>query len=220
VQLVSRMVAMEAPTLHLNQIIRHGFKDATGTVRSDYYSEYNETLAAIKRMTISVFDKPAMTLFEIAAACRKKKRNDGLGLVVIDYLQLIRPSDKNGNRHEQLGEVTRGLKQLAKELNVPVIVLSQLSRDVEKRGGDRRPRLSDLRESGSIEEDADMVGFVYRPSYYGIDQDPDTGEPTKGTAEFMIEKFRNGEPVRIKTGFDENKVRFHDMESVSPNKPF
>lgn len=214
VQLVSRLVVMESEHLHLNQIVRHGLKDASGESRSDYWGQYHKAVGKIEKQPIHIFDKPAITLFEIAGICRKVKREHGLELVVIDYLQLIRSVNER-NRHEQIGEITRGLKQLAKEMNVPVIVLSQLSRDVEKRGGDRRPRLSDLRESGSIEEDSDMVGFVYRPSYYGIEFDSE-GQSTKGRAELMIEKFRSGEPVHVQFGFDENRVLFHDMENEKP----
>lgn len=125
-------------------------------------------------------------MLEVRAKCRRLKAENKLGLVVVDYLQLMRPSSPVENRVQEIAQISRGLKALAKELNVPIIALSQLSRAVETRGGHGRPQLSDLRESGSLEQDADVVLFVYREVVYK----PDTAEP--GKAQLIIAKQRNG----------------------------
>jgi replicative DNA helicase len=135
---------------------------------------------------IYIDDSPAQSVLEIRAKCRRLKSEDKLGLVIIDYLQLMRPSGPVENRVQEISQISRGLKALAKELNVPIIALSQLSRAVEQRGGGGRPQLSDLRDSGSIEQDADIVMFVYREVVYK----PDTLEP--GKAQIIIAKQRNG----------------------------
>jgi len=132
-------------------------------------------------------DSASMTVFEIRAKCRRLMSEGKLGLVVVDYLQLIRGSGRVENRVQEVSQITRGLKALAKELNVPIIALSQLSRAPEQRGTDRRPMLSDLRESGSVEQDSDVVVFVYREEYYKPD-DPEL----KGKATLIIAKQRNG----------------------------
>ena len=136
-------------------------------------------------------------------------------MVVVDYLQLMAGDRKGGfqrNREQEIAEISRGLKSIAKELGIPIIVASQLSRAVETRGGDKRPQLSDLRESGAIEQDVDMAMFLYRPEYYDISQD-ETGEPTEGIAEVIIAKNRNGRTGRVRLRFDANLTKFSNREA-------
>ena len=136
--------------------------------------------------------------------------------MIIDYLQLMsgNSSGKQTNREQEISAISRNLKQLAKEINVPVIALSQLSRAVEQRGGDKRPMLSDLRESGAIEQDADMVNFIYRPEYYDIDQDQD-GNSLKGVAKIIIAKNRHGELRDVTLRWVAEQARFDNFEAVN-----
>ncbi len=149
---------------------------------------------------------------EARAKARRLKLKYDIGLIVIDYLQLMRGSrDKNSNREQEISSISRGLKQLAKELNMPVIALSQLSRAVETRGGDKRPQLSDLRESGAIEQDADVVMFIHRPEYYNITED-ENGVSTAGRADIIVAKNRNG-PIGPETiGYNAPSTKFHSLE--------
>jgi replicative DNA helicase len=135
-----------------------------------------------------------------------------LELIVVDYLQLMTTgSEGKGNREQEISLISRSLKSIAKELNVPIIALSQLSRAVETRGGDKRPMLSDLRESGAIEQDADIVIFLYRPEYYGIDED-DAQNPTNGIAEVIISKHRNGQTGTVKLKFIDRLAKFKSLD--------
>ena len=143
-----------------------------------------ESCETISQRPITIEDSASITVARMAAMCRRQKRRNGLDLVVIDYLQLVQPEDRKTHREQQVAQMTRSLKILAKELDVPVIVLAQLNREVEHRDN-KRPRLSDLRESGAIEQDADMVWFLHRPSQY----DP---EDRPGEAELIVAKQRNG----------------------------
>jgi replicative DNA helicase len=143
-------------------------------------------------------DTPALNVFELRAKCRRLKRVNDIGLIIIDYLQLMSGVDSKGNREQEISTISRGLKGLAKELKVPIIALSQLSREVEKRKGEGfMPKLSDLRESGAIEQDADMVMFMYRPEYHDINQNQ-MGESTSGETHIRIAKHRNGKLETIK----------------------
>lgn len=142
---------------------------------------------------LMVDDTPGLTSFDLRAKCRRMKSKYGLHLVIVDYLQLMSGLSKGfGNREQEIAEISRSLKGMAKELDVPVIALSQLSRAVESRAGSKRPILSDLRESGAIEQDADVVAFIYRPEAYNILQD-ESGNSTAGMAEIIIAKHRQGE---------------------------
>lgn len=137
-------------------------------------------------------------------------------MIIVDYLQLMRADEGNksaGNREQEIGYISRSLKGLAKELDVPVIALAQLSREVEKRQ-DKRPMLSDLRESGSIEQDADLVTFIYRPEYYGITQDEE-GNDITGMAELIIRKHRNGQTGTVPLKFVSKFGKFEDWELSS-----
>jgi len=136
-------------------------------------------------------------------------------LIIVDYLQLMTTgvNNKSGNREQEISSISRNLKALAKELDIPVIALSQLSRAVETRGGTKRPVLSDLRESGAIEQDADIVSFIYRPEYYGIDEwDDESRSPSDGQAEFIIAKHRNGSLENVRLKFIGHLGKFEDLD--------
>jgi replicative DNA helicase len=144
-----------------------------------------------------------LSIFDLRAKARRLSSQYGVKLIVLDYLQLmtVGSSQKTGNREQEISTISRNLKALAKELEIPIIALSQLSRAVELRGGTKRPILSDLRESGAIEQDADIVSFLYRPEYYKIDEwDDEERSPAAGQAEFIIAKHRNGglDSIRLK----------------------
>ena len=167
---------------------------------------------------IYVDDTPQLTVFELQTKARRLVREHGVKIIMIDYLQLMHASGININsRQEEVSTISRSLKGLAKELNIPIIALSQLNRGVENREGEegKRPQLSDLRESGAIEQDADIVCFIHRPEYYHIYQDQ-SGQSWKGLAQFIIAKHRNGQVGEIKLQFKSEFARFEDMETHIP----
>lgn len=172
-------------------------------------------------------DTPAITVFEFKSKARRLVAENGVQLIVIDYLQLMRANIKGGNREQEISYISRELKATAKELDVPIIALSQLSRDLEKRGaGSKRPQLSDLRESGAIEQDADQVQFIYRPEYYGLDTFEDN-EPSRNKAEIIIAKNRHGAISTVRMGFIPHKTRFcnlgeenQPLSQLEPNTNF
>jgi replicative DNA helicase len=168
----------------------------------------------LNQAPIMIDDSASPTVLEIRAKCRRLKAEGRLGLVVIDYLQLLRPSGRNENRVQEISEITRSLKALAKELEVPVVALSQLSRAVDSRtGGDRRPQLSDLRESGSIEQDSDLVMFVFREEYYKRD------DPTlRGKAEIIVAKQRNGPTGDVHMTFLHEFTKFVPGSDLMPGE--
>ena len=193
VQLVNRIISME--TQIESEKLRKGRLE-------DY--EWQQLYAVVDKLAnvpIFIDDTPGISIFELRAKCRRLKMQHDIKMIIIDYLQLMTAGGdgKNGNREQEISAISRSLKALAKELSVPVIALSQLSRAVETRGGSKRPQLSDLRESGAIEQDADIVSFIYRPEYYQILEDED-GNSLKGIGEIIIAKHRNGalEDVRLK----------------------
>ncbi len=162
-------------------------------------------------------DTPSLSIFELRTKARRLVREHGVKLILIDYLQLMNGSGTSfGSRQEEVSNISRSLKGLAKELNIPIIALSQLNRSVEKREGDegKRPQLSDLRESGAIEQDADMVCFIHRPEYYKIFQD-EKGRNMKGMAEFIIAKHRNGAVDTVILRFRSEYARFQDPDEES-----
>lgn len=165
---------------------------------------------------IFIDDTPALTILELRAKCRRMVAEHGVKLIILDYLQLM-VGDSKGNREQEVGSISRALKGIAKELNLPVIALSQLSRGVETRGGDKRPHLSDLRDSGSIEQDADIVLFLYRPEYYKITVDED-GMPTQGMAEVIVAKHRNGSLETVKLRFIMKFTKFLDYDNGPPSE--
>lgn len=171
--------------------------------------------AAGRLFTANIFvdDTPGLSIMELRTKARRLKSEHDIGLIVVDYLQLMTASGDHGTREQEIASISRGLKALAKELDVPVIALSQLSRAVEQRGGDKRPQLSDLRESGSIEQDADVVCFLYRPEYYGIKTTPE-GQSTTGLAEIIIGKQRNGPTGSVPLYFVKDYARFENLTTA------
>lgn len=166
-------------------------------------------------LPIRIDDTAGHTIESLSAIARNIAFDSGVDVIIVDYMQLLTGSAKNGsNREQDVSHMSRGLKTLARDLDVPVIALSQLSRAVENRGGAKRPILSDLRESGSIEQDADMVLFLYRPEYYGIIEDEDL-QPTKGVAEVIIAKNRHGKTTTVKTLFQPHFFRFIPISEQS-----
>ena len=164
----------------------------------------------MKTAPIYIDDTPQLTIFELRAKCRRLKQRYGIEMVFIDYLQLMHGGGdgKNGNREQEISTISRQLKALSKELNIPILALSQLSRAVETRGGDKKPQLSDLRESGAIEQDADIVMFIYRPEYYKIETD-DKGS-TEGKADIILAKHRSGGTGDVRLRFIAKYARFEN----------
>ena len=161
-------------------------------------------------------DTPALSIYEFRSKVRRLKTQYDIQLVIIDYLQLMTAAvdTRGGNREQEVAMISRSLKAIAKELNIPIIALSQLNRSVESRGGNKRPQLSDLRESGAIEQDADLVAFIHRPEYYGLMTDED-GTPTQGMAEIIVAKHRNGAVDTIKLRFRKEQAKFMDYDDIS-----
>lgn len=171
---------------------------------------------SIRELPIFIDDTESITLMELRSKCRQLKRKHDISMIVIDYLQLITMgSGFKGNREQEISTISRGLKMIAKELEVPVIALAQLSRAVEQRGGNKIPMLSDLRESGAIEQDADVIIFTYRPEYYDILED-ENGDSLIGKVECIIAKHRNGSTGSAFTNFTGKYVKFHDNEIQEP----
>lgn len=160
-------------------------------------------------------DTPALSVFEFRSKARRLKMHNNIEIIIIDYLQLMTggASSNNGNREQEVAFISRTLKAIAKELNVPILALSQLNRSTELRGGSKRPQLSDLRESGAIEQDADIVAFIHRPEYYGINTTED-GQPTAGMAEIILAKHRNGAVCDVNLRFLKDQARFADMDDA------
>lgn len=165
---------------------------------------------------IFIDDTPAISIFELRAKCRRLKNLYDVQAIVIDYLQLMSGSgDIKGNREQEVSNISRSLKGIAKELNVPIIALSQLNRSVELRGGDKKPQLSDLRESGAIEQDADLVIFIHRPEKFGFTDDG-AGNSLKGIAQIIVAKHRNGAVGEVVLKFKEEFAKFTDLDTVEP----
>lgn len=179
---------------------------------------YQKAIQKLVEAKILYDDTAALNIYDLRAKCRRMKRKHEIGLIVVDYLQLMTSRDRKGNREQEISEISRGLKQIAKELKVPVIALSQLSRAPETRKGDSKmPQLSDLRESGAIEQDADMVMFMYRPEYYDLNHDA-MGESTKGETHLKIAKHRNGSLETIKLRANLSIQKFYDWDGLQDIK--
>ena len=180
----------------------------TGRMTDDDWQK----LARAAEAQVFIDDTPGLSVLELRAKARRLKAEHDIGLLVVDYLQLMHAptNSRSGNREQEIAQISRSLKSLAKELDIPVIALSQLSRAVENRGGDKRPQLSDLRESGSIEQDADVVSFIYRAERYGITVD-EHGNSTDGLAEIIIGKQRNGPIGTVKLAFVDQYARFENL---------
>ena len=206
VQLANRLISAEA------ELESHKLK--TGKLADYEWEQIVHKMTELNESPIFIDDTPALSVMELRAKARRLKAQNDIQLIIIDYLQLMQGDAKSGNREQEIAHISRSLKQIAKELNVPVIALSQLSRAVETRGGDKRPMLSDLRESGSIEQDADMVIFLYRPEYYQITEDAE-GNSVAGMAEVIIAKHRNGALDSVWLKFVGKYTKFENSESSS-----
>ena len=199
--LVQRLLCSEAQVDA--QKVRRGFTTAKDIER------LTNAAGLLSEAPIFIDDTPSLSTLDMRARARRLKAEYDLSLIIIDYLQLARSSERSENRQQEISAISRAMKALAKELNVPVMALSQLSRAVETRGKDHRPMLSDLRESGAIEQDADLVLFLFRPEFY------DPGDPEKeGKAEMIIGKQRNGPTGMIQLMFDKQYTRFRSMAPV------
>jgi replicative DNA helicase len=205
-QLVTRLISMEAEI--------QGSKMRNGKLEDWEWQQLQKTVDKLSSVPIFIDDTPGINIFELRAKCRRLKMQHNIQMVIIDYLQLMTGSSDskgNSNREQEISGISRALKNMAKELAVPVIALSQLSRAVETRGGTKRPQLSDLRESGAIEQDADIVSFIYRPEYYGILEDEE-GQSLKGIAEFIVAKHRNGALDTVKIKFTDSFAKFSNLD--------
>ena len=200
-QLISRMLSAKSRV--------PGGQLRTGFLNNNEWNQLNEAAADLKATKIFIDDSPNVRVSEIHSKCRKLQAEHGLAVILIDYIQLITGSGRNpDNRQQEVSEISRGLKGLARELQVPVIALSQLSRSVEKRE-DKRPMLSDLRESGALEQDADIVMFLYRDEYYQREKSEEGTEKT----EINIAKHRNGPTRQIELAFERNINAFYNYEN-------
>lgn len=179
----------------------------TGNLSDDDFSKLSEAMGEMAEAPIFIDDTPGLSVLEMRTKARRISHEQPLGLIIIDYLQLMQGSGKdNGNRVQEVSEISRGLKLIARELNVPLIALSQLSRSVESRSP-QIPQLSDLRESGSIEQDADIVSFIYRPGYY----EPDNPE-FENITDLIIAKHRNGPTGKVQLFFHPERLRFMSLD--------
>jgi replicative DNA helicase len=201
-QLVNRLIASETE-LSAEKLRR-------GKLEPHEWEQLHAKLNRLSEAPIFIDDTPALSIFELRAKARRLKAQHNVDLIIIDYLQLMSGGNESrGNREQEISTISRSIKSIAKELDVPIIALSQLSRAVETRGGDKRPQLSDLRESGAIEQDADMVSFIYRPEYYGLLED-ENGNSTAGMAEIIIAKHRNGALENVRLKFIPHLAKFED----------
>jgi replicative DNA helicase len=201
-QLVMRLLCSEA------KVDFHRMR--TGYMKDSEYAELAVVAQYLSEAPIFVDDSASLSTLELRSKARRLKAEANIGCLIIDYLQLITVTERAENRQQQISLISSNLKALAKELNIPVVALSQLSRAVEVRGGDKRPMLSDLRESGSLEQDADVVLMLYRPEFY-------EGEDSEnaGTAEVIIAKQRNGPTGTVKLAFLKEFTRFENLAPVS-----
>nr|WP_295928615.1 replicative DNA helicase [uncultured Dyadobacter sp.] len=214
VQLVNRLISAEAEI--------DSEKIRKGSLAPHEWEQLHHRIHRLTNAPIYIDDTPALSVLELRAKCRRLKAQHDIQMIVIDYLQLMTGDTGGkspGNREQEIAMISRSLKNLAKELDVPVIALSQLSRAVETRGGEKRPQLSDLRESGSIEQDADMVIFLYRPEYYGITED-EAGNSVAGIGEVILAKNRAGSLDTIQLRFIGKYTKFADLDSGFTPAPF
>ena len=175
------------------------------------WAQLNQRINLLSNAPFYIDDTPSLSIYEFRSKARRLVSVMGVKIVVIDYLQLMTgPPELRGMREQEVSAISRSLKAIAKELNVPIIALSQMNRSVETRGGNKRPQLSDLRESGAIEQDADLVLFIHRPEYYGLNVD-EAGNSLAGIAEIIVAKHRNGEVGNIKMHFRSSEAKFLEM---------
>jgi replicative DNA helicase len=203
IQLVNRLIISETDI--------PGDKIRNGRLSEEEWKQLDSRIKKLVQAPIFIDDTPAISIFELRAKCRRLMAQHKLDIVIVDYLQLMSGPDNAGSREQEVSNISRSLKSIAKELNVPIIALSQLNRSVEMRGGTKRPLLSDLRESGAIEQDADMVVFIHRQEKFGIPAFED-GSSTKGIAEIILAKNRNGPVDDVRLRFREEKAQFVDID--------
>lgn len=223
VQLVTRLISGETG-LKADKLKR-------GQLEAHEWQQLHSQITKLADAPIFIDDTPALNVFELRAKLRRLKSEQNIDMAIIDYLQLMTAGGEGkGNREQEVSTISRSLKAIAKELNIPIIVLSQLNRQVESRGGannSKRPQLGDLRESGAIEQDADMVMFIYRPEYYQITQD-DAGNSLQGLAQIIIAKHRNGSLEDVNLKFISENAKFTDYytedlgstNALGPNDDF
>ena len=214
VQLITRLISSETGL--------SSEKLRTGKLAKHEWEQLNVKVKGLEKAPLFIDDTPSLSIFDLRAKARRLASQHGIKMIMIDYLQLMTAGGSQkggGNREQEISTISRNLKALAKELAIPVIALSQLSRAVETRGGSKRPLLSDLRESGAIEQDADIVSFIYRPEYYKIEEwDDDERSPTDGQAELIVAKHRNGGLDNIRLKFIGNLGKFDNLETF--DSPF
>ncbi len=204
IQLVNRMIVSETGL--------PAEKIRNGNLKKYEWEQLEIQLKNLVDAPIYIDDTPAISVFELRSKARRLKIQYDIQLLIVDYLQLMTgPPDAQGNREQEVSSISRSLKAISKELDIPIIALSQLNRSVELRSGDKRPQLSDLRESGAIEQDADLVIFIHRPERYGLMQDAE-GNSTKGMAEIIIAKHRNGPIGDLTLKFKTDQAKFMDMD--------
>ena len=212
-QLVKRLIVSETKI--------DSKKIKNGKLTTDDWTVLEDKIHQLENAPIFIDDTPAINIFELRAKCRRLKSQHQIELVIIDYLQLMTGDMAlKGNREQQISSISRSLKSLAKELDVPILTLSQLSRAVETRGGNKRPQLSDLRESGAIEQDADIVIFIHRPDYYGVGEDGDGDTSQKGLANIIIAKHRNGEVKDVELQFKPEFAQFSEIDKTLTSEDF
>jgi replicative DNA helicase len=203
IQLANRLIAAETEL--------GSEKLKTGRLENYEWEHLNRKISALEQAPIFIDDTPALSIFELRAKCRRLKMQHDIQVVIVDYLQLMTSGmEGRGSREQEVSNISRSLKSIAKELDIPILALSQLNRSVESREG-KRPQLSDLRESGAIEQDADIVAFIHRPEYYGITED-DSGNSLIGVAEIIIAKHRNGATGDVHLAFKKELAKFNEME--------
>ena len=206
VQLMNRLIVAE--TQLQSKDLR------TGNLSPAQWAHLEKQTLELGRAPLFIDDTPALSVYEFRSKARRLKTQHDIKIIIIDYLQLMTAAspETRGNREQEVSLISRTLKAIAKELDVPIIALSQLSRNVENRGGSKRPQLSDLRESGAIEQDADVVAFIHRPEYYGLTTN-EQGLSTAGMAEIIIAKHRNGEVTDVPLRFVKEQAKFMDADS-------
>ncbi|MEC4114551.1 replicative DNA helicase [Myroides pelagicus] len=216
VQLITRLISSETGL--------NSEKLRTGKLETHEWEQLNVKVKDLERAPLYIDDTPSLSIFDLRAKARRLASQHNIKLIIIDYLQLMTAGGNQkggGNREQEISTISRNLKALAKELDIPVIALSQLSRAVETRGTSKRPLLSDLRESGAIEQDADIVSFIYRPEYYKIEEwDDEQRSPTTGQAEFIVAKHRNGGLDNIRLKFLGQFGKFDNLELSVPGDQF
>jgi replicative DNA helicase len=208
IQLVNRLIVGE--TELSSDRIRNG------KLENYEWEQLDRKIKSLVEAPIFIDDTPAISIFELRSKCRRLKMQHNIDIIIIDYLQLMTANiDSKGSREQEVSYISRSLKVIAKELNVPILALSQLNRSVESRSGNKRPQLSDLRESGAIEQDADIVIFIHRPEKYGFLEDEE-GNSLQGVAEIIIAKHRNGALDDVRLKFKQEFAKFVDPDDFDP----